>query len=242
MGSVSTISFFRFKGAGRKFWALRQMQFAKPILNKVSGLMFYKLLGTGKQGFSTSPDWEVFSLLQHWESLGDAENFFGQHQWLQKYRDRSDENWTLFMRPLRSKGLWNGKNPFDSKTSETTSISMLAVITRATIKRQYLWKFWNSVPASRETLEQREGLLYTKGIGETPFIHMATFSLWKDVQSMMDFAYSADGHQQAIRRTRELGWYSEELFARFQPFKMLGNWSDCKGMELLRQELSTEKT
>lgn len=215
------------------------MQFAKPVLNRVAGLAFYKLLGTGKEGFSTSPDWEVFSLLQHWESLDAAEAFFKEHNLFQQYQHRSAENWTLFMRPLRSNGLWNGQNPFETTPSESLSNPLMAVITRATIKRRYLRKFWSSVPSSRESLEGRNGLLYTKGIGETPFIHMATFSLWKDAESMQEFAYSAQGHLQAIRRTRELGWYSEELFARFQPFKMLGEWSECKGMELLRQEFST---
>ena len=30
-------------------------------------------------------------------------------------------------------------------------------------------------------------------------------------------------HAEMVRKTRELNWYSEELFARFQPFYQEGN-------------------
>jgi heme-degrading monooxygenase HmoA len=52
---------------------------------------------------------------------------------------------------------------------------------------------------------------------------MATFSLWKDFESVKQFAYSKQ-HKEAIKKTREYEWYSEELFSRFQPYKSSGTW------------------
>jgi heme-degrading monooxygenase HmoA len=78
-----------------------------------------------------------------------------------------------------------------------------------------------SVPTSEEGLDGNEGLIYTKGVGEV-LIQMATFSLWKDFESVKQFAYSKQ-HKEAIKKTREYEWYSEELFSRFQPYKSSGN-------------------
>jgi hypothetical protein len=52
---------------------------------------------------------------------------------------------------------------------------------------------------------------------------MATFSLWKDFESVKQFAYKSKQHKEAIK-TREYEWYSEELFSRFQPYKSSGTW------------------
>ena len=59
---------------------------------------------------------------------------------------------------------------------------------------------------------------------------MATFSLWKDFESVKQFAYKSKQHKEAIRRTRKNEWYKEELFARFQPYKSTGTW---EGKDLL---------
>ncbi|MCB0555957.1 MAG: hypothetical protein KDD02_20595, partial [Phaeodactylibacter sp.] len=52
----------------------------------------------------------------------------------------------------------------------------------------------------------------------------ATFSLWENSQFMKQYAYQSPQHQEVIRRTRQLGWYKEELFARFHPYFAEGNW------------------
>jgi hypothetical protein len=87
-----------------------------------------------------------------------------------------------------------------------------------------LYKFWNYVPTSQKPLENNAGLIYTKGIGEVPFLQMATFSIWKNKDSLMQFAYGSKEHAAAIAKTKDLDWYSEELFSRFQPYKSIGFW------------------
>lgn len=36
---------------------------------------------------------------------------------------------------------------------------------------------------------------------------------------------TARNTKKAIELTRQLDWYSEELFARFQPYKSVGTWN-----------------
>jgi hypothetical protein len=58
-------------------------------------------------------------------------------------------------------------------------------------------------------------LLYTKGIGEVPIIQMATFSLWKNMDAILNFAYKNEYHKKAIALTKSYNWYKEEMFSRF---------------------------
>jgi hypothetical protein len=81
------------------------------------------------------------------------------------------------------------------------------------------------VPISQRPIQKGcPGLIYTKGIGEAPLIQMATFSLWNNIESLKNFAYHSPEHQVAIKKTRELDWYAEEMFIRFQAYRSEGIW------------------
>jgi hypothetical protein len=68
-------------------------------------------------------------------------------------------------------------------------------------------------PVSRELAGAR-GLRAAVGIGEAPIGLQATFSIWSDAAAVAAFARSPE-HRAVVRRTRDEGWYGEELFARF---------------------------
>ncbi|MBK8555894.1 MAG: DUF3291 domain-containing protein [Lewinellaceae bacterium] len=222
---VTTITFFRYKGLKNKFWAFLMMQFAHAALAKVSGLHFYKLMGSGRGlGFNPFPDWSVYSLLQVWDSPEQADLFFEESALVKQYRAHTEEQWTLYMKSISAGGSWSGGNPFQKSGTLDPDNSHIAVITRATIKISQLFHFWRYVPSSQKPLSASEGLLFTKGVGEVPIVQMATFSLWQDLESVKKFAYQSVEHQMAIKKTRDLNWYKEELFSRFQPYKSTGVW------------------
>ncbi|MEO1012895.1 MAG: DUF3291 domain-containing protein [Bacteroidota bacterium] len=181
-------------------------------------------MGSGKKGFNPLPDWSVYALLQVWEDEVHADAFFGTSSLMKRYRENSDARWTLYMRHITGKGKWSGGNPFVKSDCLDKDNAYISVITRATIKWRWLIRFWNYVPASQAPLGGNSGLIYTKGIGEVPFTQMATFSLWQDPQSLMDFAYRSEAHQKAIQMTHRFNWYKEEMFCRFQPYRSLGSW------------------
>lgn len=199
------------------------MQFAHAHLRKAAGLQFYKLMGSGKDdGFNPFPDWSTYSLLMTWDHESDAVDFIHNSALFDAYRKRTEKVWTIYMKNIIAKGKWSGKNPFSKNTELDKNISKLAVITRATIRLSKLRKFWNYVPTSSLPLAGNKGLIYTKGIGEVPVLQMATFSLWENEQALKDFAYNSIEHHRAIQKTKELNWYKEELFSRFQPYREEG--------------------
>ncbi len=75
--------------------------------------------------------------------------------------------------------------------------------------------FWRAVPPVSADLHAAAGLRLALGVGEAPIGLQGTFSLWDSPAAVTAFAYRRPAHVEAVRRTAEVGWYSEELFARF---------------------------
>jgi len=220
---ITTITFFKYQGIYNKVWAFGMMQFAHASLAKVSGLQFYKLMGSGKgMGFNPLPDWSVYALLQTWKTETQADDFFAKSELMQRYSQHTSGYRIYYMKNIVARGKWSGQNPFVPHPELDKDNPQLAIITRATIKPSKLYRFWKYVPTSQKRLLDNSDLMYTKGIGEMPIIQMATFSLWKNKEAVQQFAYKSKEHATAIKMTRELGWYSEELFARFQPYRIEG--------------------
>lgn len=218
MAQITTLTVLTYKGFSDKFWALSMMQFGHKHIKSAKGQTFYKLMGSGKENFNPFPDWNVYAVLQVWEDKSYAEDFFETHKLSQLYKNHAYKMEVLYLESIQARGLWNGKNPFEStlKSKDIGENDQIAVITRASIKTKMLLKFWKFVPESQKPLENAEGLIYTKGFGELPFVEMATFSIWKNIENLQTYAYQSHEHIKAIQKTRKLDWYSEELFSRFR--------------------------
>lgn len=201
------------------------MGLSPAILADVPGLVFFKMLGSGGgNGFSIWPNFGVYGLLGVWEEEAAARTFFREHELMQAYEKKARNSWTVFLKTAKVHGRWDGEVPFIENTDYDKS-RPLAVLTRATIRRKNLWQFWRFVPpVSRSMSQHRKGLLFSVGIGELPLVQQATFSIWQNAEAMMDYAYRSHHHARVVKRTREVGWYAEELFARFHPYDSIGSW------------------
>jgi hypothetical protein len=222
MTQTTLICFFEYKGFKNKWHALGRMGKPPISLNKIAGLTFFKPLGTGSgNGFSIKPDFSTFGFVTVFETEEEAKKFTVSNT-LEHYKKSASNFSIVFMKTIKSHGKWSKQNPFKS-TKELDKKKPIAVITRATIKPKLAYKFWKHVPAVSKSMDSYKELLYSKGIGEFPLLMQATFSIWSSADAMMDYAYSNPKHAEMIKKTRELNWYSEELFVRFEPYKMEGN-------------------
>lgn len=222
---VITISFFQYEGLANRWWAFGQMGLAGTELAKVKGLEFSKMLGSGaRNGFSIWPNFGVYGLLCCWSDAEHAESFFKNDALFTEFKHRSKQQWTIYMRNAMAHGEWEGSSPF-RKGVEYDESAPVAVITRATIKTKYLLHFWRFVPNVSRSVDDKAGRLFSIGIGELPLVQQATFSLWENSHLMKEYAYKSKFHREVVQRTRALGWYKEELFARFLPYKSIGSWN-----------------
>lgn len=215
-------SLFQLK-KGNRFWAFKTMGRSSYRLTISDRMPFGVMLGTGSgNGFGIMPNWRQYALLTCWQDLQEAESFFSTSALAQSLQDRSEETWSVLMQPVTSKGAWEGKNPFSPLAAPLQADEAVVVLTRATINIQRLPEFWNNVPRVSPTTDNAPGLLFKTGLGELPLVQQATISVWKDQQSINNFAYKMQEHKQVVLKTHQRNWYNEELFARFRPVQSWG--------------------
>jgi len=225
MPQTTIISFFKYEGLKNKWQALGR-QGRSPLLNQdIEGLTFWKGLGSGSgNGFSIWPDFSTFGLLTVFESEFTAEHFLKSES-LTAYTETAKHYSHILMHNVHAHGQWSKQEPFMA-SSKLDPNKPVAVITRATIKPKLAHKFWYNVPSVSKSMDDHKGLIYSKGIGEWPILMQATFSLWASSEQMMAYAYKNPRHAEMVKKTRELGWYKEELFSRFHPYQLRGNLID----------------
>lgn len=210
-----TVRFLHFKGLSAQWNALAEMGRSRFQDWRANGLVFWKHLGSGAgKGFSVLPDLSTYAWFGVWESHDDAARFFTQDKrWAGLCALAT--HWTGWDGiPFRAHGTWNGKQPFRIDADFGDWNGPVAVLTRASIKRSQALRFWMNVPGSSRNLDEQPGLIFAKGVGELPLIEQATLSLWDSVAAIQSFAYKGKSHSPMVKKTRDTGWYSEEMFVR----------------------------
>jgi len=211
--------------------ALGHMGFDRGPLRRLPGATFVKLLGTGSGRTFTPRDSDP----HHWGVLACWRDVDGPDRY---EAARSHASWTrsaheqgrILMRPLASRGTWARRQPFGDPVAHRWD-GPVAAVTRARIKPS-LWRtFWSAVPPVSGDLREVDGLALAIGVGEAPVGLQGTFSLWSSSAALTEFAHRRSPHVEVMRRTHDVDWYAEELFARFAVVDVRGTY---RGSPLMR--------
>jgi hypothetical protein len=196
--------------------ALLRMTGDRGLLGRTLGLRFAKLLGTGDGRTFTvrDADRNRWGLLATWDAAADA-TAFEAGPVARGWGRIADERLRVDLRPLTSRGQWSGREPFGTPEPDRAYDGPVAALTRARIRIRRMVTFWRAVPPVSADLHGAAGLRLAVGVGEAPIGLQGTFSLWDSPAAVTEFAHRRPAHLEAVRRTAEVGWYSEELFARF---------------------------
>lgn len=195
--------------------AVARMATHRPLLRGTPGLRFAKLLGTGAGRTFTPRDADPrrWGLLTVWDDTAAADAF-EDGAVVRGWRRIADEQWSVRLRPLSARGRWSGREPFGQPRPQRWD-GPVAAITRARLAPRTALTFWRAVPPVTADLQHSPGLRFAVGIGEAPLGLQGTFSLWDSGLALNAFAYDRAPHAEAISRTAQERWYTEELFARF---------------------------
>ncbi|MDO9380430.1 MAG: hypothetical protein Q7T56_16425 [Nocardioidaceae bacterium] len=224
MGDGGSVAVLHLWGVDRVRTALRHMATDRRGLRGVPGLRFAKLLGTGSGETFTVRDADPhhWALLTVWDDPADAERF-DAGPLVGGWDGFAHERLRVTLRPLVARGTWAGRTPFEVVAPPTTD-GPVAAITRARLRPSRALTFWRAVPPVSADLVGSCGLRLTVGVGEAPVGLQGTFSLWDSADDLRAFAYRSAPHLEAIRRTAEVDWYAEELFARFAVLDAVGTY------------------
>ncbi|MEM9060321.1 MAG: spheroidene monooxygenase [Pseudomonadota bacterium] len=225
---ITSLSVFRFAGPGARLWAFSQMLLARPAMARLPDVGFWKLFGSGTgEGFTPVPNTAVYGILATWPNLGSARTGV-EAPIFERYRANSKEDWTVMLRTTAVRGRWDGRAPF---VGSGKSSGPLAALTRATLRPRTMLKFWQRVPSISAAIGSDTNVAFKIGLGEVPWLHQVTFSIWPDTNSMADFARRDGPHARAIRAVREGEWFAEELYARFDIVGSSGSWNGADPLQ-----------
>ncbi len=207
--------------------ALARLGLDRPRLQRVDGLAFWRLFGTGKGG-DTGPSIDpartaVFAV---WRDEADLDRFLDTHPIAARWRSAA-ETWHVRLRLLGGHGRWRGVDvldlldPVDARPEPSEPV---AVVTRADVRPGANRGFGRAAREVDDELHTAAGLIDAVGVGEAPVGRLATFSLWESLEAARTFAYAMPRHTEVIEQTRDGRWYTEELFARFAPVASSGTW------------------
>ena len=204
--------------------AMARLGTDRPRLARAPGLVFWRLLGTGR-GHDTGPgvDPRRTAMFAVWEDEAALDAFLALSAIGRRWSD-IDAAWHVRLRLLGGHGSWRGVDPLEGLDAGTAG-GPVAIVTRADVRPSAWRTFGRAGRAVDDELHRADGLIDVVGIGEAPIGRLATFSLWESLAAARQFAYSMPDHVAVVRRTRAEGWYSEELFARFEPFGSTGQWN-----------------
>lgn len=202
------------------FWHLavdRRRVWASP------GLRFAKLLGTGDGRTFDVRDADVrrWAILTVWDDDAALRRWRASAPVLAGWRERAESAWQLTLRPLVSRGRWSGRQPF-TPTAGGRHDGEVAAITRARLSLRHAATFWRAVPPVSAALRSAPGLRAAMGIGEAPIGLQGTLSVWRSAEDLRAFAYRGADHRHVVAETTRLGWYAEDLFARFAVIEQIG--------------------
>lgn len=191
-------------------------------IRRQPGVSFAKQLGTGGDRFVVNDaDPLHWATLMVWDDPAMAADA-DEHPVVRRWDSFAQERWRADLKPLSTHGKWSRKQPFGIITAPERHDGVVAAITRARLRPRKTATFWNAVPPVASSLRGHAGLITALAIGEAPIGVQGTFSLWESAEDLKRYAYEAGAHQRAIQRTSEVGWYGEELFARFAVIRTSG--------------------
>ena len=179
----------------------RVPQALRDLRRRAPGMLFSKALGTGAGFLPHQADLTRWARLTTWSERPDDSSL--------RY---ASETWRVDLRPLASRGQWSGQQPFGDPREDFSGTT--AVLTRARLRPTRARQLYAAVPAVTRSLDEAAGVRVSLAVGEAPIGLQGTFSVWESAEHLRAFAH-AGAHRDVIARTPQVGWYAEELFARF---------------------------
>lgn len=161
-------------------------------------------------------------LIAGWEDDAALDRFLGGHRLGEQLAD----GWHARLEPLHCFGSWAGMEDLAGASLPAADDEPVAALTLGRLRLRRTRAFLKSArPTERDAVANPEVVAVT-GFGRfTPPRLVSTFTVWRSLKAMRDYAFGEGGsHQAAVRVDRAKPFHSESAFIRFRPYASAGAW------------------
>lgn len=201
----------------RMLWCLRRT----PTADDAPGLRYAAVTLTAPLGGELLPRVHPgrVGLVAAWDDDEALDRFLADHPLAQ----RLEVGWHLRMTSLRASGTWSALPELERSEGQVAPDEPVAAVTFGRLRTTNMVRFLKASAPAEKLATESTGLLASSGLARPPHLFV-TFSLWRTLTAMQDYAYGGNGsgHQDAVRAHAAKPFHHESIFARFRPYKSAG--------------------
>jgi len=172
------------------------------------------------------------ALFAVWRDDDALDEFLATHPVARRWRAAGEASWHVRLRLIDGHGSWNGVELLDALEPARTRSGSVVTVTRAAIGVRALPAFTRRARAITGTIGAVPGLRVVVGVGDVPVARLGTVAVWDDDAAATRAVDEWHAHATAMRAAIADGWFTEAMFARFEPYRARGTWS---GTDPLRE-------
>jgi hypothetical protein len=172
-------------------------------------------------------------LIAAWDGDEALDRFLAAHP----FARRLAGGWHTRLEPLHRFGSWAGMDELPMSDSPAADDEPVAALTLGRLRISRTRAFLKSArPTERDAVENPAVAAVT-GFGRvTPPRLVSTFTVWRSLAAMREYAFGKDGpHQAAVRAGRARPFQHEQAFVRFRPYASQGSWDGRDPLAALLQ-------
>lgn len=196
---------------------------ASPSPADVEGLRYAAVMLTAPLGarLLPSPRPGRVGLIAAWDDDDSLERFLSSYPLAQ----RLAMGWHVRLEPLRAFGSWSALPELDDCRVEGADDEPVVVITLGRLIKREAIRFLRASAGAEALAVADPALVASTGLARPPSL-FATFSLWRTVAAMRDYAHgrAGQGHQAASRAHKQRPFHAESVFVRCRPYRSEGAW------------------
>lgn len=193
-----------------------------PTPAEVPGLTYAETVTTAPLGggLLPAPRPRRVGMIAAWEG-DEALDEFGRNE---RLATTFADGWEVRMQPLRVSGHWPEMPWLPQQPLPVDDEEPVIALTLGRLRLARALPFLRSAAAAEADAVADGALLASTGLARPPHL-VSTFSIWRSMTAMRDYAYGRDGaHQAAVRSDRARPFHHASAFVRFRPYASRGNW------------------
>jgi hypothetical protein len=208
-----------------------------PAAAAVPGLTYAETVTTAPLGGSLRPSPQPgrVGMIAAWDGDAALDEFNRDHPLAATFAG----GWEVRMQPLRISGRWPELPGLPAQPLPVDDDEPVIALTLGRLRLGRALPFLRSAAAAESEAVTDQALLASTGLARPPRL-VSTFSVWRSMAAMREYAYGKDGsHQAAVRNDRERPFHHASAFIRFRPYASRGSWD---GQDPLAGRLATARS